>query len=134
MSVRSNALDVVREIERIAISMDEDYRPKLQDIAEETKESIQHEWPQPSNSGPQASGRPSQSTGRSRDAWRKKVDRLSVVMWNNVEYAQWCHFARRDTSQAANDAKATFEENFEETGNQIAEELTEQLNSINLGV
>lgn len=132
MSVRSNALAVVREIERIAVSMDEEYRPLLQEIAESTKNDIQVEWPNPANSGPQASGRPSQSTGRSQGGWRRKVDRLSVVVWNNVDYAQWVHFARRSTSQAAEDARLTFQEDFEAVGNEIAERLTEELNSIDV--
>jgi len=130
MAARGNALRVAREIDKIARTLDTRYRPILRETAIKTRDQLKTQWPNPTNSGPQASGRPSQSTGLSSAGWRYRTDRLSVAIWDNVSYAQYVHFARLQTAQAANDARETFVKNFEALGREITARLTKELNGI----
>jgi len=130
MSVRSNAKAVVKQIRQASVDVGKRLRPSLVKTTVETVKQIKQDWPNPMNSGPQASGRPSQSTGKSSKAWRRRVSRLSVDVWNNVDYSQYCHFAMMDTADAAKFARTVFNKRFQEWGPKIAKELTAELNRI----
>lgn len=130
MSVRSNAKAMVGKIRAASIRVDKRLHDSLVKTTVDTKEQIQRDWPNPLNSGPQASGRPSQSTGKSSKAWRRRVTRLSASIWNNVDYSQYCHFAFLDTADAAKFARAVFTKRFAAWGPRIAKELTAELNRI----
>jgi hypothetical protein len=57
---------------------------------------IKRDWPNPSNSGPQADDQPSESIGRSSGGWfaalEPGVRNLVVNMFNDVEYSKFVHF------------------------------------------
>lgn len=130
MPTRSNTMAIVAEIEAISRNLDGILRPVLQDAAESAQGEIMEEWPNPSNSGPQASGRPSQSTGLSSSSWRRRVDRLVAVVYNGVDYADYVHFTGDGTGQAVDDAREIFDNNFEAAADMMADTVADALNSV----
>lgn len=92
------------------------------------------QWPNPSNSGPHASGRPSQSTGASSGAMRVDTDVSGSTFgmeWGfddnpnperNItvgDYYEYVHFTGAPTGNALNDASARFQRESEAIKNDI---------------
>lgn len=130
MPTRSNTMAIVAEIEAISRNLDGILRPVIQGAASSAQSEIMDEWPNPSNSGPQASGRPSQSTGLSSSSWRRRVDRLMAVVYNGVDYADYVHFTGDLTGQAVEDAREIFDNNFEAVADVMADTVADALNSV----
>lgn len=96
---------------------------------------LKSQWPNPSNSGPQASGRPSQSTGASSSALDLKtsgsgsrlvVDFVVEDITNPStgqpasEYAEYVHYTGSPTGSAADSADRNFNQGMQSIIDDIA--------------
>lgn len=143
MPVKSNVVDVIKDLNKISRNLAKTVNPILVKTAVETKKDIQSDWPNPANSGPQASGRPSESTGHSQKAWRRRVDKFRVVVFNNanqidrpagkprnLKYSRYVHFTGDKTGQAVEDARQTFVDNFLDIDDDLTKTIAKQLNTV----
>jgi len=93
---RIGKLDPLTDVEEAIDAL----MPKIRDIvfekSSEARDLIRDNWPNPDNSGPQASGRPSESTGLSSKSWSQElklgIHEITSTLTNDVDYAEYVHF------------------------------------------
>ncbi|MBC8425449.1 hypothetical protein H8E07_15120 [bacterium] len=123
MPVETQTSSLRIPIEELTADLVETMRRTVDTRAEGLRAFLESQWPNESNSGPQASGRPSQATGTSSKALEIDITgdgpelTVSLVVGDDInpktgqpasEYAEYVHYTGGATGGAAASADASF--------------------------